>query len=525
MSEAYDTLAISDGGKASVELERLLFIGDGLEPAVREQLRSDLHRYCHQDTWGLVKLLERLRQLTGGVAMDELRWQRIGNRHLNLFYTYRTRHLEDNVTRALVLTLRNLAPVHLRLFLRDVVLRKPAQAALRERVQLLVEDNFDFDLQVTPPDDNSNLLDAKSGVIVGVNYSGTQAPIFDATIDNPGGAKPDALISDMANELTAIFEIKLTDSLYREQIQRHFRAFFTQESTSMDQVFVEIAWTEIADFLQRVARQSVSERERLLAVEFVEYLDWLKLVEFLGFQAGDFTAQEDGMPNHGKLNKFLVQMASSLGSELGLKEYRNDWMLYFQDVPYENVYVEMAEHGVDCGIVCGSGKMWRAQKLRDYIVANPGEFRQMLERLRTWVDPSFPIVLRVHGLFHYSRFRTAWLGDLRGIKLYPDGYEDFVATLADRSVNVFERMPKAVIQERFAAEIKEKLQLGKIKVDGQGRFPQWEDIDSFLQYGYFHVDVRIPSTRLIGRASEDLLKTFKGVLEAEQEMMRTLSAW
>lgn len=63
MSEAYDTLAISDGGKASVELERLLFIGDGLEPAVREQLRSDLHRYCHQDTWGLIKLLERLRQL------------------------------------------------------------------------------------------------------------------------------------------------------------------------------------------------------------------------------------------------------------------------------------------------------------------------------------------------------------------------------------------------------------------------------------------------------------------------------
>lgn len=34
-----------------------------LEPAVREQLRSDLHRYCHQDTWGLIKLLERLRQL------------------------------------------------------------------------------------------------------------------------------------------------------------------------------------------------------------------------------------------------------------------------------------------------------------------------------------------------------------------------------------------------------------------------------------------------------------------------------
>ncbi len=60
----YDNLAIADGGTASLELERLLFNGDGLEPETREKLRSDLRRYCHQDTWGLVKLLERLRRLT-----------------------------------------------------------------------------------------------------------------------------------------------------------------------------------------------------------------------------------------------------------------------------------------------------------------------------------------------------------------------------------------------------------------------------------------------------------------------------
>jgi hypothetical protein len=59
----YDGLAIADGGTASLELERLLFNAEGLEPAARERLRSDLLRYCHQDTWGLVKLLERLRGL------------------------------------------------------------------------------------------------------------------------------------------------------------------------------------------------------------------------------------------------------------------------------------------------------------------------------------------------------------------------------------------------------------------------------------------------------------------------------
>ena len=59
----YDTLAIGDGETASLELERLMFRESELTPEARAQLRSDLLRYCHQDTWGLVKLLERLRQL------------------------------------------------------------------------------------------------------------------------------------------------------------------------------------------------------------------------------------------------------------------------------------------------------------------------------------------------------------------------------------------------------------------------------------------------------------------------------
>ena len=59
----YDTLAIGDGAMASLELERLLFREAELTAETKAQLRSDLLRYCGQDTWGLVKLLERLRQL------------------------------------------------------------------------------------------------------------------------------------------------------------------------------------------------------------------------------------------------------------------------------------------------------------------------------------------------------------------------------------------------------------------------------------------------------------------------------
>jgi predicted RecB family nuclease len=59
----YDTLAIGDGATASLELERLLFLEAELTPETMAQLRTDLLRYCHQDTWGLVKLTERLRHL------------------------------------------------------------------------------------------------------------------------------------------------------------------------------------------------------------------------------------------------------------------------------------------------------------------------------------------------------------------------------------------------------------------------------------------------------------------------------
>jgi len=59
----YDAIGIANGECASLELARLLFQTDTLESEAKERLRGDLGRYCAQDTWGLVKLLELLRRL------------------------------------------------------------------------------------------------------------------------------------------------------------------------------------------------------------------------------------------------------------------------------------------------------------------------------------------------------------------------------------------------------------------------------------------------------------------------------
>jgi hypothetical protein len=62
---SYEELEVSDGSAAAFELARLLLRGDTLTEAEKARLREALLRYCELDTWGTVRLLERLRELAG----------------------------------------------------------------------------------------------------------------------------------------------------------------------------------------------------------------------------------------------------------------------------------------------------------------------------------------------------------------------------------------------------------------------------------------------------------------------------
>ena len=63
---AYEGLEISDGSTASVELVRLIFDGDSIAPEERQRVGNALLRYCALDTMGVVRLLERMRELAIG---------------------------------------------------------------------------------------------------------------------------------------------------------------------------------------------------------------------------------------------------------------------------------------------------------------------------------------------------------------------------------------------------------------------------------------------------------------------------
>ena len=58
----YNDLAIVDGLVASVEIARLLFVAHKVKD--RDQLRRDLLAYCERDTWAMVRLLEKLREIS-----------------------------------------------------------------------------------------------------------------------------------------------------------------------------------------------------------------------------------------------------------------------------------------------------------------------------------------------------------------------------------------------------------------------------------------------------------------------------
>jgi len=62
----YDGLPIADGGKAQLELARLLYGESPVPTPERESLRAALLAYCERDTWAMVVLHQRLRELAGG---------------------------------------------------------------------------------------------------------------------------------------------------------------------------------------------------------------------------------------------------------------------------------------------------------------------------------------------------------------------------------------------------------------------------------------------------------------------------
>jgi hypothetical protein len=436
------------------------------------------------------------------------------DKHLNLFYTYRTNHIEDNVTRALAVTLAGLSPVHLRLFLRQLCLKH--RLDLRERLQLIADPNFQFDLQLQErPEDEK--LNESTGVIVGINYSGEQRLTFDEELAAEGGARPDMMISDKENGITFIVETKLRDDLYREQIARHFTRFFDVKRSKLSQVLVEISWNDIADLLAQLRQQSDSPLESYLVKHLNEYLDFLGLTEFVAFNQFDFVEQ-----NTDKLQKFIAFLTSELGSKLGFEEYSGNNMLFLKEPKHENVWIDYDdEKGLTLGVNVGSGKKWRSQQMRDWIRRDKNGLKALLVKFRSGLSSlQLSVSLAISSVFRWDRFRTERLWNVRGCDYFPDGFDKFRLTFTDERINSYRRITKREIGNLFQEEIKQQVDTNRL--DSEQQFPRW-DAPDFLQYCYFDIVSEIPRNRLVGTRRGELVQEFQLILTSMRDLIVELS--
>ena len=247
--------------------------------------------------------------------------------------------------------------------------------------------------------------------------------------------------------------------------------------------------------------------------EFIEYVDLIGLLyDFIEFKKLDFIEKRDN-----NLHKFLKFVSKELNEDFSLKEYNNDHKLFFNDIQYENLWVDFRKPGLSCILVYGSGKKWRSSQFCNYIKDKRGKFNDILFKLHSSIPKGCKMSLIINSIFHLSRFRSSWLGGIRGEFTYPDKFDQFCDTFTNYSINTYQWIDKKFINNVFQNEIKEN----RPEPDSKGLFPKWEDKDSFLQYCYCDIVISIPQNELL-KERDELLDFFRNILSPIKDAMMSI---
>ena len=436
------------------------------------------------------------------------------NKHLNLFYSYSGgAHVEDNVTRSLILTLRQLSPINLRIFLNDIINRNGEKCNFLIKDKLLANDMLGFDIQITGlnseiEDETDSKLTESNGIILGINWGGDQNLDLKSSSEyNAGGSRPDAMITDRANDISVLIESKTSDWLYEDQIKRICDNFF-EPGTDAEKVFITARWTDIVETLQRIYELSNSSVEKFLIKQFTEYLDRINLVDFLEFKESDFI---DPDIRYRKLALFLNQLCNHENDALKLKPYGWDERIYFSDLEEEvpeNLYFWIPEEYLGISIVCGAGKKWRCQQFQTMLRNNPMGFKKVLAKIQSRLSfvKDLEIHLYTHSKFYVSRFRSAMLEEI-GINKLPDEYDLFVSNFTDPKFNSFSWMTKDEISSNFNKYMKGR----NLERDENDMFPKWQE-NEYGQYCHFDIGIHIPTSNIINTRKNELIKNFSAIL-------------
>jgi len=176
----------------------------------------------------------------------------------------RVRHLENDVTKALLNVFEHGSPVILKTFLRLLHVKDAPES-------------FGYDFQVTDTDSYRRRVNRIMLAIIADSTQRVSNPKYSAGVSRPDGC--------IYNDRTAILvEVKTQSPLIAEQLESHVRQYL---GTATEQRV--ITWEDLCAAFQ-VLRQtkSLSAVDGLLLSQFIGLLELLGIAEFNGFVPSDF---------------------------------------------------------------------------------------------------------------------------------------------------------------------------------------------------------------------------------------------
>jgi hypothetical protein len=200
-----------------------------------------------------------------------------GRRYFNVFYAYRGaavddaaltsgKQLEDNLTRAVAVTLEQASAVTRRSFAARVCKTEVRSAEPTQSV-----------LQPLP-----GTLDAARRVLLGISVEGR---IDDVTLEqDQGGSRPDAAVQ-LGNELLVLMESKAVAKLDGAQLARHAFRWDLEEprvgptGVQMPASWIITRWASIASWARGAVDEDGTPVGRFLLEELAAYLDLAGVTE------------------------------------------------------------------------------------------------------------------------------------------------------------------------------------------------------------------------------------------------------
>lgn len=443
----------------------------------------------------------------------------MSNSHLNLFNSYQQSVIENNVTRALAVTLSRLSPVHQRLALKQLFL--PSDRA--EAFEVLKGGPLQFDLQVHAPESDGSgeedLLTAENGVLVGLHHADHETDIDVTDVsDLEGASRIDALIEDPGNDLSVLIEVKLGATFSQRQLARHHKRFFDTDLASFSEVFHPVRWTDVIGFFDDFARNNLRSSERWILDEFVDFADIAGVSPFLGYKASDFQEQ-----NERTLHRFVTAVHRNVETEPSLEPHGQLKRLDFEGID-PNLWVDYRGDQLELGLVCGVEKKRYARQYRDAFVEEPDSARGIFETLAdrgSEIDSEIEVVLHPRARLFGTRVQTTTVRIGDPLRM-PEKFSDARKLLADEKLNPIDRISRAEVTDRF----KDWLDQYEDKFGPDGLFMPWQELDEkgILTTLYFHTGYQVPSSKLVEINRPDTLDFVEPLLQELASAAEKLSA-